>query len=390
MASTRPTVVGWLESQRQQYADQPTASLFEELLKFYNAKLWYQLGEVLLQMLRDPHFRTNKRLLEAHRNLVSVCGPNLDPLLYARFSAAASEQFEDPKEALEFMRGISKELLKVDHQALIIASAAQLPRLVELKEEVASEIALEELKLAVDSYPGVLDNACSAAYHHAALVLSKVQGNAGEYFRHAMLYLTYTPLESLNPNDKLDLAADVGLAALCGEKLYNLGELLQHQVVSSLMGTKHEWIVTLLRMFNNGQVAEFERVFPKLSQEHVELKNNEYLLQEKIRIMALIATVFNRTKEGSIYTFDELATACHVDVSKIELLVLKALSLGVIKGEVDGVENTVHIRWVQPRVLDMAMIQTMRDNISKWRSVTKDTAQLVEDNTKELLGSKFD
>ena len=42
-----------------------------------------------------------------------------------------------------------------------------------------------------------------------------------------------------------------------------------------------------------------------------------------------------------------------VDVSpQVELLVMKALSLGLVKGSIDQVDAKVHMTWVQPRVLD--------------------------------------
>ena len=43
---------------------------------------------------------------------------------------------------------------------------------------------------------------------------------------------------------------------------------------------------------------------------------------------------------------------------QVELLVMKALSLGLVKGSIDQVDKKVHMTWVQPRVLDRNQVTT--------------------------------
>jgi len=38
------------------------------------------------------------------------------------------------------------------------------------------------------------------------------------------------------------------------------------------------------------------------------------------------------------------------------MLVMKALSLGLVKGSIDEVDHRVHLTWVQPRVLDLEQV----------------------------------
>ena len=44
---------------------------------------------------------------------------------------------------------------------------------------------------------------------------------------------------------------------------------------------------------------------------------------------------------------------------QVELLVMKALSLGLVKGSIDQVDKKVHMTWVQPRVLDRNQVKTL-------------------------------
>lgn len=45
---------------------------------------------------------------------------------------------------------------------------------------------------------------------------------------------------------------------------------------------------------------------------------------------------------------------------KVELLVMKALSVGLLRGSIDEVDKRVHITWVQPRVLDLQQVICLR------------------------------
>lgn len=45
---------------------------------------------------------------------------------------------------------------------------------------------------------------------------------------------------------------------------------------------------------------------------------------------------------------------------------MRALSLGLIKGKINEVTQTVNVTWVQPKVLDMEQIKAMQNSIDQW------------------------
>lgn len=66
---------------------------------------------------------------------------------------------------------------------------------------------------------------------------------------------------------------------------------------------------------------------------------------------------------------------------KVELLVMKALSLKLIKGIIDEVNQTVTVTWVQPRVLDINQVAKMKERMQTWIDSTKQVLSFVEGST---------
>jgi 26S proteasome regulatory subunit N9 len=57
-------------------------------------------------------------------------------------------------------------------------------------------------------------------------MLYKLQIAPTEFYRNSLLYLVYTPLETMQLADQQSLAFDIGLAALVSPDIYNFGDLV--------------------------------------------------------------------------------------------------------------------------------------------------------------------
>jgi 26S proteasome regulatory subunit N9 len=64
---------------------------------------------------------------------------------------------------------------------------------------------------------------------------------------------------------------------------------------------------------------------------------------------------------------------------------MKALSLKLVKGEIDQVEQKVQFTWVQPRVLDIQQVSGLRDRLATWATTVNQTLILLEGETPELF-----
>lgn len=58
-----------------------------------------------------------------------------------------------------------------------------------------------------------------------------------------------------------------------------------------------------------------------------------------------------RPSKERYISFKEIAEKAQIDLSRVEALVMRALSKGLVQGSIDQVEELVNITWVQPRVL---------------------------------------
>merc|ERR1711991_408254 len=101
------------------------------------------------------------------------------------------------------------------------------------------------------------------------------------------------------------------------------------------------------------------------------------LLEEKIAILALIELIWARPADGRSLAFGDIGKAAHVADDKIELLVMRALSLGVVKGEIDQVLGVVHVTGVKPRVLSPDQIEETRNRVKLWKEHVQSTLLTV-------------
>lgn len=96
--------------------------------------------------------------------------------------------------------------------------------------------------------------------------------------------------------------------------------------------------------------------------------------------------IFELGKDERSISFDKIANTCQVDRQDVELLVMKAMSLDLIRGTINEVDQVVHVDWCQPRYLNKGHLQIMSNKIQAWRDKIEQTVRLVENNSgPELL-----
>uniref|UniRef100_A0A7S2CM25 PCI domain-containing protein n=1 Tax=Haptolina brevifila TaxID=156173 RepID=A0A7S2CM25_9EUKA len=360
-----------------------------QLSDLYSRKLWHQLT-LLLQALSQREGAA-PLLQPLYETFVSDFKHKINKLTLAQFQVAVARQMPDSAQQSFFCKAAAEEAGKDDKQAssYILCELARMHldanQVAECKER------LDEAAVYLESSAGI-DTIVQAAYYRAWAGYYKVKGPAAEFYKHALLLLAYAPLSEMSPDEALTISFDLGIAALVGESLYNFGELLEHPVVTTLEKTEFAWLADLLRAFNAGDIAQYEALVQahhaKLEGQPALLANTTFL-KEKITLMCLTETLFQRIGPSGDRTvpFEAIASAAQLPVDQVELLVMRALSLKLIRGVIDQVDGTLRVTWVQPRVLQSAQIRLMSERLQTWCGTVNKTLVFLENETPEFSSS---
>jgi len=251
-----------------------------------------------------------------------------------------------------------------------------------------------------------------AAYYYTRCRFDLFKGQSGKFYRDALMFLAYVPsTEFLNdkedsarvenvdvslsdPQERRELAVQIALAALTGDDVFNFGEVLCTPILTKELASNVEtqWIGEMLKIFNHGDIDGFGRLWSTAvasgsakDMTKKTLIQHETFVKQKLEILALMNLVFHRDSNDRNISFSEISEATQVPKEGVERLIMKALSLGLIKGKIDQIHENVNVSYVQPRVLSTEELVEIKDRLGKWTQKVAETHQLVEDLTPELF-----
>ena len=154
------------------------------------------------------------------------------------------------------------------------------------------------------------------------------------------------------------------------------------------MGTDFEWLHALLYALGRGNISEFENAihmhheyitrFPNIMKELTHL-------QQKVRIISLLELLFEVDKDDRSLKFERVAQHCQLPKNDVELMLMKAMSLQLIKGNIDEVEEVIHVDWMLPRYLGKSHLEIMVRKLQEWEAKMDNVIKLVEGQSDELL-----
>ncbi|KAG0494127.1 hypothetical protein HPP92_005121 [Vanilla planifolia] len=95
--------------------------------------------------------------------------------------------------------------------------------------------------------------------------------------------------------------------------------------------------------------------------------------------------IFSRPSEDRTIPLSIIAEQTKLSIEDVEYLLMKSLSVHLIEGIIDEVEGRIHISWVQPRVLGIPQIKSLRDRLDGWLGKVKAALLSVEAETPDLM-----
>ncbi|PAA79510.1 hypothetical protein BOX15_Mlig007595g3 [Macrostomum lignano] len=340
--------------------------------KYYLKKLWHQLTLKLLEFVnKEAVFQSNVLVDGFYENFLSDFEHIINPLAMSELVLVIVKKMRsqaDKQDAIPgFVEKIRDKVLakaKDGTVAVVLCNIALATFYLEdRKDNPAARKLMEEAgsKLQEFDYVTPVHDryfALTSAYH-------RTLGNHAEYYREALRYLGCTKLENMPVEERRAWASTVAVAALLGKGVYNFGELLMHEVLTSLDGTEQSWLVQLLYAFNKGDIAAFAQLRPRWSGQP-DLAKQEQFLKQKVTLMCLIELAFKRPTTQRQISFAEISQATMVPVEEVEYLLMRALSLDLIRGKINEVDKLVHVTWVQPRVLDVNQLASVQRKLTAW------------------------
>ncbi|XP_062899772.1 26S proteasome non-ATPase regulatory subunit 13-like [Mobula hypostoma] len=373
--------VGFLR--RQQEADSgDAAERWQRMETFYNRRLWHQLTVELLEFTLIPCFPSGDNLLQLYENFISDFEHRINPLSLVEIILRVVQQMNDAQMALSLLEK-TWEKVKGNDEALILCKTAIAAIKIKIGDLQETKDIIEEIDKMLEKMPGV--TSVHGRFYDTSCSYYQVVGDHAAYYREALRYLGCTELSDLSMGSQQQRAFTLGLAALLGEGIYNFGELLMHPILESLRDTENQWLIDTLYAFNSGDVETFFCLKTFWGSQS-DLANNEQRLKEKLQLLCLMEMVFTRPANHRKMTFQEIAHQAKVPINEVEMLVMRALSAGLVKGSIDEVDHKVHMTWVQPRVMDLQQVSYMKQRLEAWCTDVKNISFLVEDHAHDVLG----
>uniref|UniRef100_A0ACB8G2J4 26S proteasome non-ATPase regulatory subunit 13 n=1 Tax=Sphaerodactylus townsendi TaxID=933632 RepID=A0ACB8G2J4_9SAUR len=337
-----------------------------------------------LGLCARPCFAQGDGLIKLYENFISEFEHRVNPLSLCRDHSSCSPA--DDRYLIEslmcFFLEKTREKVKSSDEAVILCKTAIGALKLNIGDLQVTKETIEDVEEMLNNLPGV--TSVHSRFYDLSSKYYQTIGNHASYYKDALRFLGCIDVKDLPVADQQERAFTLGLAGLLGEGVYNFGELLMHPVLESLRNTDRQWLIDTLYAFNSGNVEKFQALKSAWGQQP-DLAANETLLLQKIQLLCLMEMTFTRPANHRQLTFEEIAKSAKVTVNEVELLVMKALSVGLVKGSIDEVDKRVHMTWVQPRVLDLQQIKGMKDRLEFWCTDVKSMEMLVEHQAHDIL-----
>jgi len=380
-------VAAFLQRQREAHTD--ATEEYTRMEDLYNRKLWHQLTVELAAFVSHPRFEGSdgSELAELYEHFIKHFEGKMNLLSLTKLVVAIARLFPNDRATLFVTSLLTKA--EDSPEALTLGRAELAALKLKAGDAPACKELLDDAEKVINQMAG-MDVDTHISFYTAQSSYYKQQGPAQAFYKSALLLLSYQSLDKMPPQEAASLSFDLGIAALVATGVYNLGELLQHPVVGVLeQRGDSAWLAELLRVFNAGDLEAYERLIAghrAQLEAQPALVSHAAFLKEKIALMSLMDLVFAHVGPSADHRvpFELIAERIRLPLDEVELLVMRAMSLKLIRGEIDQVDGLVLVSWVQPRVLSMEQVGGMAELLQKWKGQVQNTLVFLEAEAPEF------
>lgn len=373
-------------------------NIIYQLEDFYERKLWHQLTQVLDQIYYtlDSTIITSNLKNRLYNLFIKQFQLKLNPIKVVDYLLESFEN--DPKETLSTLLTLKKDFindLKRSHNYRVTddddddnEEEEEENQDEELKQLIQDDEAVIYVKLQIaryylklhqlnkaedilidvapkfESLNNNLNSKINSAYYLEKTEHAKILNNYNDYYSNGLLYLS--SVTNLTEEEKNKLRYELCIAALLGDKIYNFGELILHDIFqeisqpsSSTTSSQYNWLYQLIINLNAGNVDNFNHWLSIAIKKAPILEQHQIFLKEKLTIMALLELVSADKK----LSFDIISEKTNTPIDQVELIIIKTMSLHLIEGYINQDQQYVVVSWIQPRILNLDQVKNLIQNV---------------------------
>ncbi|QFZ27411.1 putative 26S proteasome regulatory subunit [Clavispora lusitaniae] len=368
-----------------------------QLEDFYERKLWNQLTLALEELYSFPESKENAFRAKIFTQFLSTFQKNLNPIKIVDFLLQSFEAPQDCLDQLETLKSsmvaeLTKKLSSrklenmdelINNEECIVYVNLQIARYSLILDNLSH--AEEILESLTTKFESTLQNDYSskvnAAFYLTRCQYYKIHKNYNKFYTNGLLYLSSieTPL---SPEEKEAFCYDLCVSALLGDKIYNFGELILHDILNSISSSESQyfWLYELIQHLNAGDLAKFGQRMAECKEKTPLLAHHQAFLHQKIVIMSMLELISVKSTTNKSLSFKEISSVTGTPEDEVEFLIIKCFSLNLIKGSINQIDQVLMVTWLQPRILNLDQVKTLYNHLVDWDSRVEKLAEDVHKN----------
>jgi len=359
-----------------------------EIQNYFENKLWHQLSLKLESLLRTQPVFKGQAAYELYSNFISQFDSRINQLKFTTIIALLGHELQDVSLETSLYDEILTKSNWLGEEAKFCLEMDIVIRHLKESDLLSAKNRLNKFEDYVKK-ENISDAVVFSKYYKALMEYQKLSGFSNEFFASAILYLGYTNLEDLSQEEKISVAKDMITSGLIGDNIYSYGGILDSPIVEVLSTTIYASYVQLLETVQQGNTPQFHALLASpaiqsLSPEYNTLVTHASVLELKITLMGMMNIFIERSAHDRIVQFPIIQEKCCVAEDKVEWLLMKAMSVGLMKGTIDEVDQTISVSWINPRMVEKRQYGVLRDQIAAWQTKVKDALHIVEERATEL------
>ena len=380
MAVDAETVLATLRDEVET-KDAELAAQFYTLEDYYERKLWYQLSEVLKhQIYANDHSKSIR--LKLFDNFILTFSDKINQLQLVEFLTLSLVD-SSAHDSLEYLTNLKTKIIKEmdsrTHGAGVddINDYEIIQALLYLEDELArvklelgfideASAIIDQSEKKIEQLTSSVDLRVYSSLYFVKAQLMKLRGDFNAFYYNSLLFLACIP--DLNKlADKEQIVHDIAISGLLGDKIFNFGEVIMHEIFNYLQSA---WLKGLVLSLNNGDLKSFNELIGQTAQlqELPDIANRVEFLKQKVCVMAFIELVFNKPTTSRCISYTEILEQIPLlkNGHEIEHLVMRCLRLGLMRGLINQVDENVEVSWIHPRTMTHAQVESMRAKMALW------------------------